>query len=302
MLQQEVLEVFKVQYSSFCQSLAQTQLLATIASHSLGDFPRRLPSDLREPLAVAFRELAGKFNEAANSWEGNSVTDLNVTLDLSQLNIHGATSQTFTSLSIEWLLSSDFINSARTFENAGSQFHAAACHQAVAMLIAHLDGFLSDSVRAICLAQPSILKSKRKATWEELLEFKTIEELRRHLVSEYVEEFGRSGVLVRLERLQNEVGLKLNLPEEDSTTLQLYEKRRHLIIHNAGIATSSYLSESKDPSAEVGKLLAISEDDVQELAGTVKNIGGTVFTSIVYKFFKENQVQLPFVWRRNKAK
>lgn len=294
MSKQEVLETFRGQYRSFCQSLSQTQLLAIISTHSLGDFPGGLPPELGKPLKAALTELEDKFNQAAAVWKETPGIDQKIDLDLSQEN--ESAFNAFVLLAVKWLLSSDLINSTRTIDNAGSLFRATACHQAVAMLYAHLDGFLNDAARAICLSEPTVLKSKRQATWEKLLDFRSIDELRRHLVSEYVDSFSRKGVLTRLDLFQSKLGLKLDIPEENDSLLRLYEKRRHLIIHNAGVATSNYISESEDPKAAAGELVLIEEEDVRELAEIVQMTGSKVFRAIVNKFLDVDPTENTIVW------
>ncbi len=56
--------------------------------------------------------------------------------------------------------------------------------------------------------------------------------------------------------------------------------KRHLVSHRSGIVDEAYMNQSGDASAKVGRRIAISSDEVRELAAAVVALGGALVTII----------------------
>jgi hypothetical protein len=183
----------------------------------------------------------------------------------------------------------------------GEDFQALARHQAVAMTFAHMDAFFGNTMRTICRNKPEVLRIGKQLTWASALSFESIGELAESLAEQFIYEFGWQTLAKRLESLDRSFGLKVPVSSKHSRILNLFEQRRHLIIHNGGVITQKYLNESGDTKGIVGSELSISSEETKSLAAAVTQLGTNLFSAVAQKYLKAKKSDLLLLNRIFKA-
>jgi hypothetical protein len=58
-------------------------------------------------------------------------------------------------------------------------------------------------------------------------------------------------------------------------------QKRHLLAHRMGVVDQSYLDQANDPYAVLGRKVAVTADEVRQLAGIVLRLGENLADHIV---------------------
>jgi len=123
-------------------------------------------------------------------------------------------------------------------------FYPVIYAQELVMHLAHLDGFLADSLRAMCAARAELLCREEKVSWEEVVKAGSYETLLRLLVEEYVLRIrlairARQGLL-----LESVHGLIIPTEADLLATIGQAEAVRHLVVYNASRVSHEYIKRS----------------------------------------------------------
>lgn len=110
---------------------------------------------------------------------------------------------------------------------------------ALSYLVSHFEAFIKDYVRAVLLAQPSMLKSSSTLTFEEAVNHRSIKQLRNALAEKEVEGLGYGSI----DDISNYFLKKFSI---DLARFLQWERlresvyRRNLVIHNQSRVNSIY--------------------------------------------------------------
>jgi hypothetical protein len=110
---------------------------------------------------------------------------------------------------------------------------------AVIYLIAQLEGYLKDLLRAVFLISPQSLKSKRQVTYEEILRHESLDDLKKGLAQREVDQLGRGSI----ENVDEYFRDKLNVALSSYSKWKIIREaayRRHLLVHNSGVTNAAY--------------------------------------------------------------
>ena len=301
---------YKTMYLGFLRAIHQTQLVSAVAEHSLHDFPKGLPPSA----AGAIRKLFSRVGSALLAAASRAAQEPDPAQNEISLHppVQGKTRRMrqhpeneaaeIAMHALHLMLAQDLSGKKHSpSPDIEKQFQTLTRHQAVAMLYAHVDAFFGDTLRVICRATPEILRTGRQLTWETALSFASMEDLEETLAEQFIYEFGWKTVGDRLKFLRDKFGLDLAIDANQMELLTLFERRRHLIIHNGGVATAKYIADTKDDQAKVGRQIVVSRDEVRWLGGAVMVLGGEIYSAVAVQFLGAKSSDLTQVWRADKS-
>ncbi|WP_332866934.1 hypothetical protein [Pannus brasiliensis] len=300
-----------------------------MAAELLNDFPNNLPKDLKNPISKNYLALSSSLLKAAKQaenteavskeldelepWDNDNVLETNekgVELEPSEKQkieiLTSSRAEKLAIYAIDLVISAnlDKLKENEALDIFGS-FTPLSMYQAVAMHFAHLDAFLSDTIRVMCKSDPELLKKRNKQVLlNTVLKFSDLQDVITHFNEELVYELSwRKTIKERFKSLKDYFKLEFNIPEEEERILEIFERKRHIIIHNGGLIDSGYVKHTKhidSQTEKVGELLAISLKDIEDLYRAVKMSGSSIFTAVACQYLDANENQLTQVWRRSK--
>lgn len=129
-----------------------------------------------------------------------------------------------------------------------SSLHSALLHRSsLVTLVSSAEWFLSQLLHVFLEEHPEAAGLHKKTlTFAELKQFGSVEDARRHVLDETVEEVLRSSIGDWLTFLREKVHLKLGYLEGVQDALVETYQRRNVIVHNGGIVNSIYLSRTPE--------------------------------------------------------
>lgn len=238
-------------YQAFLRSASQTKLIAQFAGELFTNFPRRLPPELRKKLKEGLRSWASKTIEvakAAMKEPGHKIKMEWISDDLLEAAVA--------------MLSAHFLaHRGEKTKVSLPNFRDLIYEQELVMLLAHLDAFFDQSVRAMCVAEPRILHGNKELTWSDILHCENFEGIIRRMIETYTLELGVKPVAQRFKHLQGKHGLKIAL-EEGCMPLRVLddaEALRNIIVHNGGRVSREYLKRTKRSDVKIGDVVSVDE-------------------------------------------
>ena len=155
------------------------------------------------------------------------------------------------------------------------------------MTVAHLDAFLTDSVRAVLLQKPEALASGKQIEWKTLIDLGSWEAVLDYLRDSYCFEFGVKPLDQRLTHLRERLGLDLAVDSEVTESLRYSEQLRHLVLHNGGMASVEFPRKTGERSRnlKVGEPVMIDVAAVRATGKHVSSLAAAVFQAVSLRFF-----------------
>lgn len=290
-------------YLNAVAGLVQTGMIALAASESFADFPNRLPDHIRKPVLSTFAQVAkaiekkfgiGGQNEEKSAPDPGRSGEEGTPNDF-DLGVSDDRWSKFGHLALMRLALKEVSDHKVRSLNWERQF----CAQCLVMMIAHLEGFLKDSLRAICRTEPRTLKKykDRKIDWGTVLETPDRDALLNHLIERFLrQEVEPGSVCSALDTLRGDFGLRLQIGSEEETVKRA-EQIRHAAVHNAGRVDKSYLRLTSATDLAEGEEIPISPLYVHNLGGSAGAICSEVFFAASRKFFDVDATQkTPIQW------
>lgn len=286
-------EEYQETYYSFKLSVNQTVLANALAGAVMEGFPARLPATLRSPIMRSLGQLFRAVQDLLSPSDFPGIGEKLAELDFSGFEgrpeTSGASQQSpFAQIGFEpgykvfeLLLATTLLGSSVT----DLDFRHLTSSQALVMVLAHLDAFIADSLRATCHAQPEVIKSQRKVTWETVMSCGDWDTLFTHLVEKYVFKSTWGTVVDRVHAMQKELKLLENVPELDLALLKKAEQTRNVIVHNGGRVSQEFVDRTGLEGAEIGDLVPVPFEYVDEIAVTSSSLAGWLFGEVSIKFF-----------------
>jgi hypothetical protein len=281
-------------YLNFELATSQTRLISLAAGETLQDFPKNLPEktqDILYHLITKFSNILGgivdKNSEPRETDLANAAAD------------NKANSDTPFFQPVLQIILANFYSDREVMRiNVDNLLYA----QELIMLFAHLDAFMSDSIRTMCRKEPRLLYRDKKMSWKAILESGDWENVVEKMIEEYSYDFGWKSIKERVRFLQSEHGLFIETPPNELDDLDNAEKIRHIVIHNGSRVSQEYLERTKRTDVRIGEIIPISPDYLKSVNGKVRMLGSDLFISIAKKIFQISDENLSGVWRRNKHK
>jgi len=137
-------------------------------------------------------------------------------------------------------------------------------------LISQFDAFFNSLVKKIFELYPEKLNSSEKAlTYAQLIEFKSIDQIKEYIVEKEIESVLRENHTYHFEWLEKKLGITLRKDLSIWSTFIELTERRNLFVHNDGIISNQYISTCRknniklDKNDKVGQSLHILPDYFQ---------------------------------------
>jgi hypothetical protein len=274
---QDLWQDYVSKYNVFALSLSQTGILDFAARETLKEFPKNLPEELIKPLVAVLEKLNDALDAKKKHSEEEGLFKASIEVNEAELlDPH-----------LFFCLFDAIFNNAKIgehFENM--DFEQLLSYQEIVMLIAHLDAFFSDSIRAICMAHPEMLNRKKQVTWEEVLQFRNREEIIHYLSEKYVYDFGMKTFPERINKLKERHGLDVQFSSEDLDFLEEVRNVRHIIVHNGGRISSDFLSNVKSTAFKLGAFVSVTSDYKVKAYDKIRLFADELFRGVSKKFFK----------------
>ena len=166
-------------------------------------------------------------------------------------------------------------------------------------MFAHLEAFLSDSLRAICRVRPEILKSNKKIDRSTLIDFRSWDKIIEFLIEDYTYDFGWETFKNKIKFLNDKIGLNIEIPDSDLSILEEAENTRNIVVHNGGRISQEYINRTKKDDLNVGDLILITPEFIKTVSNIILYLAWDIFALISKKFFDVDDSKL--IWRRRET-
>jgi len=280
-----MIDVYLQKYNDFVKSLDQIDVITNLTSSLLDNFPENLPESISKPynqaLSQIFEQIASLENKNVNApliiEFGESTEQLRpfIALVLAHLN---------------------------TNPEGNIDFQKAITAQHLIMIFAHLDAFMSDSMRIICYTQPRVMSSQKNVTWENILKAGNWDSLRDKLIDEFVSEFVKPNVASRIELLKSKLGLKIEISEKELSLLDEAENIRHSFVHNGGRVDTKFANNIKRNDMVIGSEIRVEKDYLDAVFHAAINLSASIFQQVCEKFLKIDFEKNPLpIWTMGKG-
>lgn len=273
-------ETYKKVFRTFEFSIYQSLVMTRISAQILADWPRSLPPDIREPLEEARKRFGATardyFDKKISSEEWHTK---NAELIEEWEKVEGRRP-----------LFGAVLNMYFARPNTSTldiDFRRIVVGQALVMILAHLDAFLADTMRAICTRRIEALKSGKRMEWSDIVAAGSWGNLIGNMIEEHVFEFGWPPIRERLKILREKIGLDLGLPAEAVDAIEAGEAIRDVIVHNGGNVSQEYLRKTKRTDIKVGAPVELDLQDVAKVGNAADEFARDLAKAVGKKFYGE---------------
>jgi hypothetical protein len=257
-----------------------------ITEDILKKWPDSLPEEIKQPLLLEMNQLAAFCTEMIKHPGGREQFVTEFEKKKADLRASGKIPDLYVA-AFSLLL----INPGVSAELLHSDFTRVIHSQALVMLFAHLDAFISDSMRIICRTRPEILKCDKRMSWADIVSCGDWITILDRLIEDYVFDFGWKSLGKRLEIFQDEIGLKINFTAKALRRLESAELVRHLVTHNGGNINQKYIDFTRQNNLKVGEPFPLDGNFIIETNKLVVNLGIAIFTAIMEKFYENEPIE-----------
>ena len=133
--------------------------------------------------------------------------------------------------------------------------------------------YFKDILSEVVLKEPDVLKSsKEKESYDFILSFGTIEELKKALSDKKIKELFYGSIEDIKKYFINRLGIKLFDKESDEKEFSMVIKQRNLIVHNRGTITQDLADEFPAFKEIVGQQLLFKYEQLSIINGIINNI------------------------------
>ena len=269
---------YRKKYRNFLIAMYQAQLTTLAAGAALDEFPKNLPPRLKEGLFEELREVAKALEAVAKSIEEPMLGGVNGERPESKIR---KSSPAF------WPMFS--LMSTSVLEGRGYQtpdFTQVIYKQQLVMIVAHLEAFLGDSIRAICYRHPDIVtRSQKQISWADALSHRSRTKLLSSLVELYVAGLRASkSVCSIVEGLNKELRLEARIDHPGFADFTMAEQVRHLVVHSGGYVDSKFKKKTASKLA-VGAEYTVTSAFLETATVAALVVAQILFDAVSKKFF-----------------
>jgi hypothetical protein len=166
----------------------------------------------------------------------------------------------------------------------------------IVTLVCQFDAYIGKLVAEVCKTLPTILKnSERKLTFDQILNFNSIDDVKEYLIGKEVESVLRDSHDEQISWFENK--LKLNLRENQELLCRFFEitERRNLFTHNDGIVNENYIKNCKRFNINInglknGEKLSADLEYYNNAVNTLIEIG-TKLGHIIWRKINKSEIQ-----------
>lgn len=278
------LEDYQQIHMNFRVAVAQTRFISVAAGDVLKEFPHRLPNDTRQNIVKAYKSFFDGIGKAVWTAKKRKVRP---SKRKTRYRIHlvNPVARSATLLMLDRFLAGEDVVE-------DTDFNQLLCAQELVMLIAHLDGFLSDSLRAICKREPNVLHSNKQMRWDRILNQGSWQNLIESMIEEHLYSFGWKSISDRVTYLKSEYGVSIPTSASLLLLIDEAEKIRHIVIHNGGKVSQEYKDRTGRTDVKIGEVIPINTAYTDRIKMAVATLGIDIFTAVAQKFFNAKKEDL----------
>jgi hypothetical protein len=265
---------FRQMYHNLIAAVTETRIVSLAAGGVLEDFPGKLDLEAQVSVYTAFQAITADLKRAIS----DDIRRIDVESEKFAGEKFGPLSFNIVSLFFARHLAG--IAGEKTLE-VGSLLYA----QEIVMLLAHLDAFMIDTIKVMCVREPRILRRKKKMDWSDILDAGGWDALMDALIESYAYELGWKSIRERVGHLSTEHGLRIDFPADELDELDAVENLRHIIIHNGSRVSSEYLARTGRSDVAVGEFIRVDAAFAQDVSWMVSGLASSLFQAVAEKFF-----------------
>lgn len=254
---------YRKRYSIFLASLQQTEMIFFHAAKAIPDTPTKVKEEEKDEIPFLVNLSRQSFRKVSDGWQSDHLLlDINPIINL-------------------------------IFDDKKERI--LAYHELI-MLIAHLEAFITDTLKVVWLLKPTILESTT-ATGRRALSDLNISSLS-SLSPEQLESISDNAIwdLMRkstdayLNYLVESLSLTLST---DNKVLYRASLDRHAIVHNGGIITQDKyigkLNSTEKQGLVAGDPISISTEYIKQIYNLIQFLGEEIFEEVSKKYFEINK-------------
>lgn len=153
-------------------------------------------------------------------------------------------------------------------------------------LVTLFEASLSDLIRAILFSRPSMLKSKRQISYEEVFSVETMSDLVGKVVDREVSDLTYGTVDDIFEHIKSKLHVPFELTPEERLEITTAKARRNILVHNQGKVDSKFLRLAPGLNYSLGQQVKISVSDCGEAQRVFRKVIESLVDSIGRKYAK----------------
>jgi hypothetical protein len=165
-----------------------------------------------------------------------------------------------------------------------AHFSDMSLRMAFIYLVAHFDAFLADVLEAVLVSDPNCLKSKKKQlTYEEILAYTTIEEIKTFIAKREVHEFGYKSIKDQATYFKDRFNILL---EDSGISIEMLSEivaARNLLVHSNGVVNHIYLNIVPNSPYKQGDTFAIILTYWDATAGCLRKVADHITDELTDK-------------------
>lgn len=188
----------------------------------------------------------------------------------------------------ENIVSSNFVEFLKTSESDDifnihtyEQFYG---QMSYARIIDNVLTYFKDILGEIIIKQPNILKSNETETYEFILNYDSIEEIRIALSEKKIESLFYKGIKDIEDFFKSRLNVDLFTSDEDRKEFNQAIKNRNIIVHNRGRINSEYLREFPDSNFKIGETLLFSYEAISNIHLIINNFVAHLDMNLANKY------------------
>ncbi len=150
--------------------------------------------------------------------------------------------------------------------------------------VAFFEGFDKRFFSTLFFHKPEMMKSNRRITYKELLNFDSINALHKNIAKNITENYGYMDIDEFNEEISFKFNFSLNKEFEEWEGLREIYYRRNIIIHNRSTISKIYLKKMNHPPESLNKLALIDINYVKSANEIIIKYIQFIFKKIIKKF------------------
>lgn len=283
-------------YWTYELSVNQTKILSYFGRDIFKEFPDNLPEKLRSKWSNNFKIFL-KICEIGTSFFDHEINDEEASNKLKELGSEFEDKDEKNSIMMDEI-AFYFSMMKLGIRPNNINFQRLFLSQELVMVIAHLEAFLSDSLRVICKVKPEILKNNKKIDRSTIISLGDWDNVMDHLIEDYIFEFGWKTLNEKISFLNEKIGLNIEIPDSELSLLKEAENIRNIVVHNGGKISQEYINRTKKFDLKLGDDIPIKSEFIEGVLGNSLLLGCDIFVQISEKFFNIDESKIiELKWR-----
>jgi len=294
-------EDYRQSYCHFRLQVGLIEFLGQSITHQLRDFPKALPPQLLSRLAAfsrfAAHHVGGPEDEAAEvmkAW-GSAARQIMRHQDLTYQDAL-VVGQGPERLSLDRATLAICVALAELKVPASvMRFERFLWSQQVIMVFAHLEGFMAQSLRAVCCAEPERINlCKKHVDLDAIVEAGDLNELA-IVIDQCAYDMSRGPLLDRISYFQEKFGVVLDMPPNVDKALDTANEVRNVLVHNDGRISSKFVERSGRADLQVGQWMLLTDEYVQTVLLYASLMGEHLFKAVSGDYYGKKRKELPLI-------